>query len=78
MNAKLQKIYDRAKALPSALHGAIPVSHLSLAERRELAAAGLSFRVNRMGEPHVAYPQSKRDDDFRAAVAARRAARLST
>ncbi len=72
MRKNLQKIFDKAKALP--LFRAVDASGLKPADRRELAAAGLSFTVDRNRRILAMYPQARRADDLRAAVMEKRKA----
>ncbi len=77
MTPRAQSAFDAAKAKPDACAG-VDVSHLTAAERRELAAAGLSLSVDRKRRTVATYPARLRQADFRAAVLAKRAAKGAT
>jgi len=69
--AQLQKLYDKAKSLPR-LTG-VDCTKLTRGERRELSFAGLSFTEERDHRVVAFYPQTKREEDLRQAVLAKRA-----
>jgi hypothetical protein len=74
MNARTQKLFDAAKAKTEPFSG-VDVTHLSLAERRDLTRAGLHLVIDRKRRVCALYPMRLRADDLRAKVNAIQAAK---
>jgi hypothetical protein len=72
MTPAAQSVFDAAKATRDAFAG-VEATHLTKADLRELARAGLSISHNGRDNKRVSarYPASMREADLRARVAAK-------